>query len=323
MESFMKKSILITGGTGYLGGRLTNKLAELGNYNLFITSHKSPALYKPWLKKNKIIKCDILSGKEITKICESIDIVVHLAALNEIDSLLKPEQAVKTNILATLRLLNSAKSTRVKRFIYLSTAHVYGKSLKGKVSEETIPKPVHPYAITHKAAEDFILAANDKSLKSVVLRLSNAFGYPAHPYITRWTLVVNDFCKQAVLNKEIKLNSPGSQYRDFIPIEDVENAIVHFMHLPNSRLYDGLFNLGGENPLRILDIASYVSNRCYKILGYKPKIIKPTSKENITSEKLDFRIDKLKSTDFSLKGDMNNEIDKTLTFCFNNFKRNN
>jgi len=73
-----------------------------------------------------------------------------------------------------------------------------------------VPRPVHPYAITHHAAEDFVLAAHDeKRLMGYVIRLSNGFGAPAHAGVDRWTLLVNDLCRQAVQTRQLILRSAG------------------------------------------------------------------------------------------------------------------
>ena len=117
-----------------------------------------------------------------------MDAIVHLAAMNEMDCARDPAAALEVNTALTLRLLNAAVAAGVRRFVYLSTAHVYGAPLRGHIDERALPRPVHPYAITHRAAEDFVLAAFDAGrIEGVVLRLSNGVGAPAHAAVDRWT----------------------------------------------------------------------------------------------------------------------------------------
>lgn len=321
--SKMTHKILITGGMGYLGSRIANHLAKEYDLDIYLTTHTTQPILPKWLSKDKLISLDITTNnnKKLLEACKGIQTIIHLAALGEIDSKTDPEKAFIVNSLGTLKLLQAAKTTGIKRFIYFSTAHVYGSPLMGKITEQTIPRPITPYAITHKAAEDFVLAAhNKKTFCGIVLRVSNAFGAPAHPKINQWTLVVNDLCKQAVIDKKIVLKSSGLQIRDFITIEDTARAVAHFLYLPINECDNGLFNVGGENPLRIIDLAEMISARCNKILAFKPEIIKQDKSQDENSDTLNYSIDKLISTGFKLKRNCEKEIDDTINFCLNLFE---
>ena len=123
----------------------------------------------------------------------------------------------------------------VERFIYFSTAHIYGAPLEGTITEKSLPSPVHPYAITHRAAEDYVIAAaKQKRIQGTVLRLSNSFGAPVSPHVNRWTLLANDLCRQAVEKGTITLRSNGCQYRDFICLTDVEEVMAKMLTNPKS-----------------------------------------------------------------------------------------
>lgn len=314
----MTQSILVTGGSGYLGGRIVAKLNEQASkYKIFVGTHKKKVHQSNYPSRCKFVSLELLSKKNLNAACRGMQAIIHLAALDEKESLSDPEKAMEINSLGTLRLLQAAKKARVKRFIYFSTAHVYGSPLSGKISEKSIPHPIHPYAISHRAAEDFVLAAHGrKDFIGIVLRLSNAYGAPAQPQIKQWGLLVNDLCRQAVLNRKIKLRSSGLQFRDFIALEDVTEAVGHFLRLPGKRCGDGLFNLGGENPRRIIEMAKLIAKLCDQYLGFEPKILRPMSKKDKHSNpSLDYCIGKLKSTGFRLKGDMNAEIKNTLKLC--------
>ena len=84
--------------------------------------------------------------------------VIHLAALNERDSVKYPSEAIVVNIDETRIILENSIENNVEHFIYFSTAHIYGAPLEGNDYEKNLcPRPVHPYAITHNAAEDYVL----------------------------------------------------------------------------------------------------------------------------------------------------------------------
>ena len=243
----MTDRVLITGGLGYVGGRIAEYLSRDNALFLSIGTRRDEIVVRDWIENGDVVQMDLASKNSLEDACAGVRHVIHLAGLNEIDSAKDPEKALAINGHGTLRLLRASEKAGVERFIYFSTAHVYGAPLEGRITEQTVPRPVHPYAITHRVAEDFVLAAHDSgSLTGIVLRLSNAFGAPNSPYANRWTLIVNDLCRQAVRSGRLTLRSSGLQKRDFITLEDVGKAVAHFLRLQRSECGDGLFNLGGE-----------------------------------------------------------------------------
>jgi len=315
----MKKSILITGGLGYVGSSLAKHFSEQGLFNVILSSRKSEKLPDE-LKGCSIVNIDNDSTNEdITDILKNIHIVIHLAALNEIDSLQKPDEAILVNVLGLHKILNASVEAGVNKFIYFSTAHIYCSPLIGNITENLCPIPTHPYAITHRAAEDFVIAAtiNDK-IDGLVLRLSNSIGPPIHSGVNRWTLLVNDICKQIVETGEISLRTTGIQIRNFITMDDLCRATDHFCNLISFDKFHPVYNLGGPSDLSINEMVQYIINVCEKKYGFTPKINKPDTIEN----KYDLKYDstKLGKTGFKWNNDIEKEIEKTLISAFNHFK---
>jgi len=322
----MKRKVLITGALGYLGGRIALYLAKDNDYVLRLGVHRpGNKRYPEWVKKNNLemVRLEILSGDGLDFACKGVDSVIHLAALNEIESLANPQQAVLINTIGTLKLIEAAQRAGVKRFIYFSTIHVYGAPLSGVITENTLTCPQHPYAITHRAAEDFVVVADkEKRLSGIVLRLSNGFGAPADHFIDRWTLVVNDLCRQAVTRRKLILKSSGLQGRDFLSLTDITRAASHALTVSTDRLDNCIFNLGGENSITIIELAKIIADRCGKVLGYIPQIIRPKANNVEIPGKIEYRIDKFKSTGFSLVSNRDEEIDATFRLCERYFKDN-
>lgn len=216
----------------------------------------------------------------------------------------------------TLALLRAAVEAGVERFVYLSTIHVYGAPLEGTITEDTLPRPLHPYAILHRLAEDFVLAAHARGqIEGLVLRLSNATGAPTHMDIDRWTLAGNDFCLQAVRSNQIVMKSAGLQVRDFIPMADAVAGLTHAITLPVDLFGNGLFNLGGKTSLRIIDLAERVCDSVFARTKRRPTIERPKPDPEAVPMHLDYCIDKLLATDFALTGDIGAEIDRTVELC--------
>lgn len=319
----MKKIILITGGLGYVGGRIALALSANRDYIIRLGTHRTGRDIPEWVKSNNfsVVHADVLSKDTLVAACQGAYSVIHLAALNEIECLANPEQALQVNTLGTLKLINAAEQAEVQRLIYFSTIHVYGASLAGTITEKTLPCPLYPYAITHRAAEDFVIAAHkEKKLTGIVMRLSNGFGCPADPLVNRWTLVVNDLCRQAVTQRKLVLKSSGLQNRDFITLTDIDRATGHLLSILMDTHDDCIFNLGGENSIAIMKMAEIIAARCGEVLGYTPSIVRPEPHNKDVSGKIEYRIDKLKSTGFSLVNNFNEEIDATLKLCERYFK---
>jgi UDP-glucose 4-epimerase len=311
-------NILITGGFGYIGGRLAQYL-ENKEINLKLLARKNSIIPK-WAKDKTIVAGDVLDISSLKIACENVDTIIHLAALNEIDSGKNPLEALRVNGEGTLNLINAATVNKVKRMIYFSTFHVYGLNASGNISEETLPLPVHPYAITHHVSEDFIrMAVFKKEMEGIILRLSNGFGYPSHAQVNRWSLVVNNLCLQAVLNRKIVLKTSGKQYRDFITLTDVSRCVEHMLSLDASKLdkKNCIYNLGGEFSVTILDLANLIKGRCVEVLDICPEIVlgKDGPSNTVLEKPVLYNIDKIKRTGFELISNVYEEVDKTLVFC--------
>lgn len=311
----MSKRILITGGYGYLGGRIAVELAKNTEWIVRLGSRKAQSA-PAWLPQAETVSMDVLETGSLPAAMVDVQAVVHLAAMNENECVADPGRAVLINTLGTLNVLQAAIDAGVQRFIYFSTAHVYGAPLVGSISEQTLPRPMHPYAITHHAAEDFVLAAHDqKKINASVVRLSNGFGAPTHPDIDRWTLLVNDLCRQAVQTRKLVLRSSGMQQRNFITLTDVGRAVRHLLGLSQVDCGDGLFNLGGDNSLSVWDMVQKISQRCQLTLGYLPSIERSVPRPDEQIGTLNYRSDKLQKTGFTLQSNLDEEIDKTLLVC--------
>ena len=145
--------------------------------------------------------------------------------------------------------------------------------------------------------------------------LSNAFGVPANKDANCWMLLVNDLCQQAVSDKRLVLHSSGLQRRDFVTLTDVGRAISHLLNLDKEQVGDGLFNVGGVWTPSIADMAELIQSRCNELLGFKPDLIYSEKAAKEVSLTIDYRIEKLMATDFSLTGNPVTEIDDTLELC--------
>jgi UDP-glucose 4-epimerase len=313
----LKKNILITGGLGYIGCNLAKYLSDFEHFNVVLSSRKLNTI-PPEISNCSFIELSLENSEsEIINKLINIHIVIHLAALNERESLNSTENAINVNILGVYKLLNSSIKAGVEKFIYFSTAHIYGSPLIGNLSEETCPHPINPYAITHKAAEDFIISAHrNKEIDGIVFRLSNAIGSPIHYSNSKWTLLVNDLCKQIVEFGKIELKSSGEQYRNFISMNDVCRAVTHFIKSSLQNENFPVYNLGGEKTISVIEMTKMVAEVCKKNYGFLPEITRKLV-PNETVNKFEFVTSKLLKYNFYCDNDYNKEIENTLNIAFN------
>ncbi len=306
--------ILITGGVGFIGGRVAQQLYKAG-HKIVLGSRKVSSSPK-WLPQSEGVETDWNDGRALEQICKGVDVVIHAAGMNAQDCAADPVAALEFNGLATTRLVTAASRAGVKRFVYLSTVHVYANTLIGPISESTCPRNLHPYATSHLAGENAVLrASQDGKIEGIVLRVSNAFGAPLHKDVNCWMLLANDLCRQAVTECRLLLRSAGLQRRDFLTLQDVSRAVSHVICLSNAQVGDGIFNVGGAWAPRVIDLVELIQTRCKVVLGFTPEIICPKPGDSDVTHELDFRIDRLLASGFELSGNVEAEIDATLLLC--------
>jgi UDP-glucose 4-epimerase len=307
--------VLLTGGFGYLGGRIARHLLAQGR-KVRITTRRGPDSWPDWARDAEVVRLDPSDDAALLKACEGVAALVHLSAMNEVDCTTDPVGALQANGVDTVRLLRAALKAGIGRFLYFSTARVYGEPLVGRIEEGMICRPVHPYGISHKVAEDYILAEHAKGrVGAACLRLSNALGAPADPLINRWTLVANDLCRQAASSGRMVLKSSGLALRDFIPLGEVARGVGHLLGVERAALGDGIFNLGVGHSSSIRDLADLIRNRAEAVLGVRPALERPDPAPGEVADPLDFRVDRLAAAGFAASRDLSAEIDQTLLLC--------
>jgi|TARA_B110000967_G_C18813671_1_gene525000 UDP-glucose 4-epimerase len=297
--------VLITGGSGYLGGRIAVHLERLG-YQVRIG--------KSVENDSNGFPIDLTDDHSINIACEGVSSIIHLAAMNAQSCDNNPEKALLINGLGTLKLLKSAKKNKVSKFLYFSTAHVYRSPLIGKISEELLPRPLHPYSITHRVAEDYVIGdVYQQRLSASVFRLTNAVGSPITPQINCWTLVVNDFCRQVVTSNSIKVYSNKFLQRDFIPISSICSVVSSSL---DSNVLDGeIVNLSSGVAITLQSLAIMIADRSEVVLGFKPRISFLGSSTEVGTSELIISNSKLSNLGFKVDSNLSDEIDQLLLNC--------
>ena len=144
--------LLITGGLGYVGGRLVAHLTQVEpDWKVRILTTRSADRVPRWAREVELVPGDVRDPAATASAVDGVDAVVHLAAVNETVSGRDIELAIDVNVTGTLRILEACSGAAIGRFVYFSTVHVYGQSAPNPIREETATRPAHPYAFTHRA----------------------------------------------------------------------------------------------------------------------------------------------------------------------------
>jgi len=312
--------ILVTGGTGFVGGRVAQYLQRSG-HRVVLGSRKQQRS-PDWLSQGEVVQIAWADRRELERACCGIDVVVHAAGMSAQDCATDPVGALEFNGLATARMHAAAEAAGVRRFIYISTAHVYSATLAGDINEDTCPRNLHPYATSHLAGEHAVLLGGlDSKTNNVVLRLSNAFGMPADREANCWMLLVNDLCRQAVQARKLVLRTNGLQQRDFVGMSEVCRVVAHFASTIEQPSRSSVFNVGAGVSQSVRQMAQFIQQRCQRVLGFTPPLELPDAPANGQRDPLTFRPDRLKAAGVCINTDNTGEIDDLLRFCQASFPR--
>ena len=303
--------IVITGASGYIGSRLCLFLSEKGHHITAVCSSKIPQ-QKGWTEKVKqFIVGDIRDEGIIEQISNlKADVIIHLVSLDHHDSEKKPSFVSEINVQPTWNLLDACTAKGLKKFIYFSTIHVYGKNQNGFVSEKQAITPFNAYALTHALSEEICNYYNRKTeTECINIRLSNSYGEPVFLDAKCWSLIINDLTRSAFENKKIILNGDGSPVRDFIHYSDICNAIDSLVN--NNIKNENTLHLSSSNSITMLDVAIRVKEVYFEIYGEEiPVFI--NKNERVTEFITNKNSTKVNSISNTLIGKHSIKIDKNL-----------
>lgn len=218
--------VLITGGAGFLGSVLANRLVELGHH-VRVLDDLSAGDPSHLDERVLATRGDVRDIPRLWSLLRDVDCVYHLAARVSVsESVLYPVEYNAVNVGGTVSLMTAARDAQVKRVVLASSGTVYGEQAQQPIPESAIPHPDNPYAVSKLASEHYVLAIGARyNIETVILRIFNAYGPhqavpPSHPP------VIPQFVKQALSGGSIVIFGSGEQTRDFVHVDDVVSALI-------------------------------------------------------------------------------------------------
>ena len=246
-EKMDNKTILVTGGAGYVGSVLVPNILQKG-YNVLIVDtmwYGEEGLNKVKDFDNlEIIKGDIRNKPLLDKVTKKSDMVVHLASISNDPSFdLNPELGKQINYDAVINLVELSKKNAVERFIYASTGAVYGVKEDPKVTENLPLNPLTDYAKYKALGEKILFNEVDDNFVGTIIRSATVCGYSPRQ---RLDLVVNILAAHAINNRVITVFG-GEQKRPNIHIDDATNCYMKLIEADSEKINGEVFNIGTEN----------------------------------------------------------------------------
>jgi len=252
---------LITGGAGFIGTNLAERLVREGN-EVLVADNLSAGDYRDRLPKQvKFHKTDIRNTEELASILTDVEVVVHLAALPRVQfSIENPVDTHDVNVNGTLSVLEACKKAGVRRVVYAASSSAYGDQECLPLSLDLRPQPKSPYALQKYFGEEMLkLYSEIYQLQTVSLRFFNVYGPHLDPD-GNYALVIGKFIKQASDGKGLTITGDGEQTRDFTHVSDVVEAIS----LASTKATVGkgeVLNVGAGKQTTMNKLASLISDK--------------------------------------------------------------
>jgi UDP-glucose 4-epimerase len=288
------KRYIVTGGAGFIGSHLTDRLLKDGNsvcvIDNFSTGRPENLAHQKNNKNLSLIEADISDFDKIAPYFKDADTVFHIAALADIvPSIVKPFNYYKSNVAGTMNVVEASRLAGVKKLLYTASSSCYGIPDVYPIAETAEIRPQYPYALTKFLAEQIVLHWGKVYKMPVVsLRLFNVYG-PRSRTSGTYGAVFGVFLAQKLNNKPFTVVGDGEQTRDFIFVTDVAEA---FFMASESICRDEVMNVGSGNAVSINSLVKllggdveYIPKRpgepdctladttkIRNILGWKPKV---------------------------------------------------
>jgi len=245
---------VVTGGAGFIGSNIVKKLVARGDSVTVIDNLNTGKEENLKSVRDKItfLNDSILNVNLLEKETEGIDGVFHQAALASVqDSFSKPDEYHNVNVNGTENILRLAEKNNFK-VVYASSSSVYGNPKRVPIKEEDTKNPINPYAETKLKKEELAVKYSQNGVKVIGLRYFNVFGKGQS---REYAGVLKLFLERISDGLPPKINGDGTQFRDFVYVEDVADANIISM---DSNVEHEFFNVGTNTSITILDLAKTI-----------------------------------------------------------------
>lgn len=252
-------NILVTGGAGFLGRHLCHALS-LAGHSVVVLDHSENREFQSFVG-------DVRDANLVARALERVDVVFHLASRIEAgESVKQPYMYTDNNVLGTIVLLEEMRKAGVKRFIFSSSAAVYGEPVRVPILEDDRTMPINPYGMTKLAMEALASSYSySQGFTCVALRYFNLYG-PGEDHDPE-THAIPRFLKQINNGEEVTVWGNGEHQRDFVYVTDIVEAHLKALDLPLGKYH--YLNLSGKNATKVIDLIQMLAGILGKAANIK------------------------------------------------------
>lgn len=260
-----KSRVLVTGGAGFIGSHLVDRLLKEGFDVTVIDNLETGRLenlaHHQENKDFNFIEGDIRESNLVKKTVKDMDAIFHEAALVSVDlSMRNPLLTNDINVSGTLNVLQASLDSNIERFVYASSAAVYGSTSSAQKSEDMIPRPTSPYGLSKLTAENYVQLFHEiYGIETVSLRYFNVYG-PRQSFDVQsaYGSVIPIFTNRLLRNMSPIIYGDGEQTRDFVYIEDVIEGNIKA--LKNRNVAGEVFNIGTGKRTTVNQVAEILKD---------------------------------------------------------------
>ncbi len=266
-----RMKVLITGGAGFIGAALANRLARNG-HGVRVLDDLSAGDAARLHADIHFTRGDVRDKPKLWGLLNGVDCVYHLAARVSVsESILYPTEYNDTNVGGTVALMEAMRDAGVQRVVMASSGAIYGEQKESPISERISPNPTSPYGVSKLSAEHYVNTIGQLwGIETVILRIFNAYGAhqplpPAHPP------VIPHLLRQTLTGGSISVFGTGEQSRDFVYIDDVLSALIAAGVTKN--VNRRIINIGsgqGTSVNALVDLAA-------RLTGKEPHVLRVSS----------------------------------------------
>ena len=253
---------LITGGAGFIGSHLAEGLLSSG-WDAVVLDDLSTGLEENVPHGVELVVGNAMDSAILDTLVPRCDAIFHLAAVSSVqESLDKPLGVHDINLTMTLGLLEAAVRHKVKRFVFSSSAAVYGDTAGRPAREDMTLRPLSHYAVQKLASEHYCgVYRRLYGLNAICLRYFNIFG-PRQRADSTYSGVIARFIDKAKKGQPITIYGDGSQIRDFCPVGNVVSANIAAATVSETSAGLGIFNIGTGRSISLANLAATISSAC-------------------------------------------------------------
>ncbi|MCL6295011.1 SDR family oxidoreductase [Jejuia spongiicola] len=261
LKTFKGKKVLVTGGAGFIGSNLCETLLS-NNIDVVCLDNFSTGKrinIKPFLGNNNfyLVEGDIRNLEDCHKACKGVHYVLHQAALGSVPrSINDPITTNDVNVSGFLNMLVASRDAGVERFVYAASSSTYGDHEALPKVEDTIGKPLSPYAITKYVNELYAdIFHSTYNMDTIGLRYFNVFGKRQDPN-GAYAAVIPKFVQQFISHESPIINGDGSYSRDFTYIDNVVQMNINALTINNKEALNNVYNVAYGERTTLLELAT-------------------------------------------------------------------